>query len=476
MDEYNNKVLSRDDFSALEKFPLNFAKSYKISNVEMKYDNAIEFCLDVLKELGCSIVGNRVTLPVKAISSLLRTVKLAKNTSRDTIVMMTDERQIAIMKFLPRLFYASFQARNKFLLILSVTEMVQMTIRNGMSASSGIAYGTLALLTASTLGNFETAAIFADTALYLQEKVPSKFSESITIYTTYSLVFVWSKPVQSSLTPLINGYMGGMRGGNSAYAIWNLIAAHVWLPFQIGKPLSEISEKCLACASQVEELKQPGQGILMKMFWQTCLNLTGQSKETIKLKGEVFDCDEVVCTSPLHEAVCNFNKLALLVFFGDYKQASKLAIRLGDTFLKTARGQCVGMIETLNRGVALYARALHTKKMKYKKHANNVRGTVKKWMVNGNPNVKHYYCFLSAEQAALDKKYEAAGSLYKEAILLSTRTGHLHNTALFNERYANFLLEEMSDKDEANYRMEEAIRFYNLWGADAKVHALQQNR
>jgi hypothetical protein len=51
----------------------------------------------------------------------------------------------------------------------------------------------------------------------------------------------------------------------------------------------------------------------------------------------------------------------------------------------------------------------------------------------------------------------------------------MHHAALCNERYADFLLQELSDEEEAKYRMEEAIRFYEEWGAVGKVGMLKKH-
>jgi hypothetical protein len=82
---------------------------------------------------------------------------------------------------------------------------------------------------------------------------------------------------------------------------------------------------------------------------------------------------------------------------------------------------------------------------------------------------------LSAEQAALSKNYTRAEEKYKKAIVLAARTGRMHHAALCNERYADFLLQELSDEEEAKYRMEEAIRFYEEWGAVGKVEMLKKH-
>jgi len=83
---------------------------------------------------------------------------------------------------------------------------------------------------------------------------------------------------------------------------------------------------------------------------------------------------------------------------------------------------------------------MRSKKRKHRKYPNRAIQTLQKWMKDGCPsNVKHFYTMLSAEQAALDKKYKLAETLYKKAIVMAARPGLLSNSALFSERYSDFL-------------------------------------
>jgi predicted S18 family serine protease len=88
--------------------------------------------------------------------------------------------------------------------------------------------------------------------------------------------------------------------------------------------------------------------------------------------------------------------------------------------------------------------------------------------------VIHYDRLLDAERAALDGKSNAALKHYQSAVSMAARGGFVHNTALANERYAEYLLHGMSDSQEAVFYFEEAIRFYSEWGALKKVHLLRE--
>ena len=129
----------------------------------------------------------------------------------------------------------------------------------------------------------------------------------------------------------------------------------------------------------------------------------------------------------------------------------------------------------LYRGVALYAMARKHKQRKYKTRAVKIREKVKQWVNEGNPNIEHYDLLLDAEHAALSSKgYDLADDFYQRAIGSACRLSHLHHSALCNERYADFLLHIRKDKTESLYRLSEAVRFYEEWGAMGKVKDLKR--
>jgi hypothetical protein len=57
---------------------------------------------------------------------------------------------------------------------------------------------------------------------------------------------------------------------------------------------------------------------------------------------------------------------------------------------------------------------------------------------------------------------------------MAARGGFVHDAANANERYAEFLLHDRADKKVVVFRIEEAIKFYSVWGASKKVDLLHE--
>eukprot|EP00980_Cylindrotheca_fusiformis_P013391 scaffold3410_cov141-Cylindrotheca_fusiformis.AAC.34 len=252
-------------------------------------------------------------------------------------------------------------------------------------------------------------------------------------------------------------------------ALWirvSLLSHQVWIPYAMGKRLGPILVQCPKVLSQMEELSQLEQAISLKMFWQMMKNLVTfpLTEYSHKLEGDIFSAGDFTGTDSVHVATVHLLLGELLVFYDDIEAAAKRAIRDRDKFAKLAPGMFHNMYETFHRAIALFAMARRTRKRKYRTHANKLATRIAGWARSGNPNVSHCHMAMMAEQAALDKKY---------GVVLAAKTGHMHHVALINERYAEFLREELSDEQESKYRLGEAIRFYEEWGAFGKVGALK---
>ena len=333
----------------------------------------------------------------------------------------------------------------------------------------------MGLLAVVAGGDVDTAAKCASAALSMQKLARSRHSEATTLFISNTMVVPWTKPLHNCSQPYYDGYVSGIRSGNLSDGMWNNIAHHVMLPYQIGRPLGSIVANLSVLLFQMEEAKLTDHIITLRGFWQTIMNLIGDSNTAV-LRGEVFDAEEFAkeLEVPHQDAFFGFLSMQLLVVFGKYETAAKLAIEKGADFGKHFPGHFLNMPESFFRGLALYAMARQTKQRKYRTKASVVQKAFQKWRKQGNPNVKHCDYLLSAEHASLKKDYKLAETLYKKAIVSAGRTGYLHHAALSNERYADFLLQVLPNPEEELYYRKEAIRFYNAWGATAKVAILEE--
>jgi len=238
-----------------------------------------------------------------------------------------------------------------------------------------------------------------------------------------------------------------------------------------------VEELCQECVSQIVELKEEEQASCLKIQWQLYLNLMGLSNNTVEFKGKALDETDIVFTDPVGAMFALAKNIACNLF-GEYEMGAHISIEKGyQQFLKLKGGPFFAMVFSFHRALSLYAMARKDKKKKskYIAEAKRLRKVLVFSLKKGNPNVSHYVSLLNAEHAALKEKKnkeKTVDTLYKDAILSSTRGGYVHDAALAHVRFADFLLSEVGDTQEAGYHIQKAIKCYNNWDAMAIVEYL----
>jgi len=474
MEKYSKEVLSRGSCTPVEKAPVYLAQCYELLSVSLNSSASIDLGLKVLRnEFGMRFGGPKLLRPASAIGALLQTIKAVKSKDKnffEKLGEMTDPTQLVIMDIISRISYSGYFAKDVFIQVLCTVKLVELTMEHGTGALGGFPFISLGLLAMAVMKDNEAGAQFTKLGFMLQEKCKSETATSAAIFVANQLIYPWIRPIQLGRQNLELGYTSGMRTGNSEMGLWCHVSNHIIVPFQIGRPLEYILSKCSALAAQCEELKLVFHEIIVRLHWQLILDLMGASEKVAVLNGDSINVERL----QVPKVDQQFKDINELVLMGDYEAAARVALDLGDAYDKTHTNMPQVMPVNFLRGVALYAMARRTRNRKYLRHAKRVRAKIGSWLKAGNPNVSHFYPLLCAEQAALDKKKDEAKRHYHDAIVLSARTGHIQYAALANERYADFCRNELGDEEEAAFRIEEAIRYYQEWGANAKVERLQR--
>ena len=199
------------------------------------------------------------------------------------------------------------------------------------------------------------------------------------------------------------------------------------------------------------------------------------SENSAELTGEAMDEGEFRSAAANSESIMiDTHKSIVCTFFGEHEMGAELALKMGEDLATVLVGSPHVAIHQFYKGISYFAMARKTKKGKYKRAARKAAATVKKWWKKGCPNLHHLDSFLDAELAAMTGRKQLAKKLFQQAIVMAARGGSIHYAALANERYGEFLLYEMDDKEEATFRLEEAIKYYLDWGAYAKSDSLRE--
>ncbi|CAJ1948001.1 unnamed protein product [Cylindrotheca closterium] len=442
-EERCEEVLSHEAVSDAEKLPLKLTKERILSSVQMQLGAARDYCLEMLKELGCVLFRTKLMIPVQALRKSLATIKKLKafpKESYDTMGTIQDRKQKAIVHLLSRVMYLCLADGDFMLSQLATCKMIDMTFQFGIHEASAACLSSLSLLVVSINHDYETGFRFAETALHLIER-SGNLRNGETIMIAYTSAMAWKRLLEEINPQFFVSYTEALRIGDTEYALWGLMAHDVFIPYQLGRPLNDILEDCPNMMLQCEEASQSLHILSLRVYKQMLLILkTMPSTATPELKGEEFS----IAKNREEEDKANLPNIVycegeLHFFSADHEAAAKRALKLGDNFERSVGASFMVFIETYHRAACLYAAAIKTNQRKYKGAAKKLRNRMDKWEKRGNPNVMYYVQHLNAEQAVLDKRFDDADQLYKDAIETVTALKHLHHAGYICERYANFL-------------------------------------
>jgi len=476
-EQYIEEILGLGYFSTMETLPLQMTRVKVMTSIQMRFDDSVDCCLRVLKDLDFTVTASRRLVPFETGYGVMKTIRKLKKIPKDFhkhVEFITDEKQKAVVAWTATLIYVAYSADDHMLAILAACKIVEITLKYGLSDFSGESVATIggANLLLKGYKDYKTVQSFMELALSIQNTVGrAKFCKTTFVANVYGLA--WTRDISECLPYLNKGYTVGMQLGDTVLATWCLLYQRITIPILLGRPLYQMKRDCSKVLSQAEEVAQSGQAVAARIYWQMIINLTDSSiAQNTTLEGEVLTLAHINGrdTTPTASYVA---QVFLYLIFSDYEAAAELAIEKGDYYQKIRPGIIVILGETFNRAIALYAAARQTRSKKFKKAASKLRKRIVGWQKAGNPNVKHFVLCLDAESAALNKKHEQAKSKYVEAINVVSEGGYLQYEALFNERYADYLSQHVTLADEAEKRRSKAIQTYREWGAHAKVAQMQ---
>jgi len=444
---------------------------------------ACDLCLDILDELGiCKIPRGKLLQSFEAVVALKK-IKEIEPVILNDLPLMTEPTALATMSILNSLFTYAHLSGQSSLLVIASRLMYRQTMKYGLCSLSTTAITNLAILK-STMGNFGVARKLCDHAITLLPKFASKEELARTYFRSYCIVKPWTMPCMSCLKYLQAGYQAGLECGDTESASWNIIM-YLRMRMLAGANLNSVIADFQTYLPQAQEFGNEHQALLMTIYLQQCLCLVGLSgnlDNPTEISGEMipdakeFEDELRSYESKLSLLCYGVQKSFLCTIFGDHEQGAKLALERDNDDKLLSQAYCPFTADTFRKGISLFEMARRTKKKKYTKASKKMLSYMRSWNKSGNPNVTHTLAILEAENFALSGDRERACRTYEKSITLSSLCGWLHDTALAHERYGEYLVNEINNKEKALYHFGKALDCYREWGATAKVeHMMKQN-
>uniref|UniRef100_A0A7S1YZJ2 Uncharacterized protein n=1 Tax=Ditylum brightwellii TaxID=49249 RepID=A0A7S1YZJ2_9STRA len=442
-----------------------------------KLHSSIETALLVLEKLGEQFPSP----DDKTVSAEYSKLKRILEGKTDTYILglsaMENDEKNAAMQLLSFLVMYAVLARVKYLPLFSF-RMVQLTLRYGVCKESAIGFASFGFLLCGSFNDIKGAYHCGQLALKLMEKLQAKEYMARIHVMVFGSIHSWVAHHRLSLKPLENAYRGGMRCGDTQYA---LFCAHQYYihAFQCGEELSALEKEIKTFGDQMLENKQDLFSKYAQVFRQTVLNWMGCCNDPLKLTGVAMDQDQLLNNALENNHmslvyVIHHSRSYLAFAFGHYELASDFAEQ-GQNILDSGCSPTFAVVtHAFVYGLISFVLAGKTHQIKWKTNAFKCLKKMEVWSESAPSNCLHKLLLLQAESAVLLGENSTAAIKYNAAIKMVENGGFIHELALIHERAAVFYSEQ-GDTSKACHHYGQAHVVYLQWGAKGKADDLRIN-
>lgn len=391
---------------------------------------------------------------------------------------MTNENAKAAINLMTMILAACFFSRPLLAPILAIA-IAKLSVRYGNTQLSAHGYVWLGFLLAGILGNIEEADQFGQLALKLIEKMHEERTKAAIIISYYTFIAYWKNPIHQLVPILINSFQTGVDSGELEYA-GHTIAAGTYYSLFSGMLLQENLAEIRKYTTFFKNIGHEAFVTRLALLEQTTLNFIEPYEHPTQLLGPVYNEVEMEkvnleANSRFLLATTSLFKLMLSCHFFDQKSAISAA--------ESCENYVDGLGESYGKGTFYYYQTLvlisaypSSYGPTQRKIARTIKANLKKlkkWAHDAPFNFLQRLKIVEAEWAKTHNRIEQAANLYDHAITLAKENEFLSDEALANELAAKFYLDQGKEKIAKVY-LRDARYCYRLWGASAKVAALDK--
>ncbi|MEM9400809.1 MAG: GAF domain-containing protein, partial [Verrucomicrobiota bacterium] len=413
-------------------------------------------------------------------------VQLPKLSDIESLPIMQDVHQIAVMRILMAILAPAYTTRPELLSPIVLT-MIDRSLRQGHTSLTAFSYVFYGLSLCGFEKDLEKGYYCGLLALKVLDRFSARELECRVKNLFSVFIKPWKEPLSDSIEPLREAREVGFEMGDIEYASYATAHRCTYL-FLAGRSLIDLQEEQHIAMVILQRIKQEHSLGHAKIWQQLVSNLVQDVAEPQKLSGNYFDEVEMLPT------LCAGNdrslpftvylaKCIISYLLGDYSCAVASAVN-ADPYSDVAIGitavtynfyYSLALLSSCSDLSVLENSHTLTVDNKYTALLERVESNqklMKEWTLLAPENCEHKYRLVAAENhRVLGRKVEAL-ELYDRAISGAKENRYLQEEALANELAAKFYLDWGKEKVAAGY-MQEAYYCYSRWGAKAKVTDLE---
>ncbi|OQY46378.1 MAG: hypothetical protein B6242_07890 [Anaerolineaceae bacterium 4572_78] len=359
-----------------------------------------------------------------------------------------------------------------------ITNLVNTTIKYGLSRVSPVGFVFNSIVQASVFHDLSSAYRFIALALKTHEERLRYRNIAAKIYYLYGNYAILKKHIKVSIDYFKKAYQTGFEVGDIVYTNYALSGlSRFIIPLDLAKGITNI-KKAIAFY-QKDNYITAILSISMIMGFCYCLQgkTTGKTCFDYDSFSEKTYIDEMKSSAPTVFAIYTQYKFQICIIFQDYQQALPfvherkkwIAIRGGVDLLF----RCDYYLLTGITVSALYPMATDAERDEYRQILDECLAEYKFLAEQCPANFEHGYSILQAQKAQLENRLWQASEFYDSAIESAQRHGFRFQEAIACELAAKFYLSHGRNEIGQLY-LGKARYAYSLWGATGKVHDLEE--
>ena len=443
-----------------------------------KYRDAVDAASKILNQLGVFLPRNPGRLRI--LLGLLRTKLVLHGISLDdlhNLPQMTDQYKLAAMRILMGVFNPFYRSIREMFPSIAF-RMVILSYKYGNSYISPFAYALYGLLL-GLIGEIVPGYQYGSFALNLFKSFYTRELTAKMYNVFFALMKKWKAHLKEALEPLLEAYQSGLETGDLEWAAYAIRGYCIQL-FFTGRNLETIRLETAKYSETLRIIKQENTLHNLMLIRQAALNLLGHAEDSMRLKGEIFNEEEMLpvlidANDTDTIAGIRFHRSMLCYLFEDYRGALKIFKEI-EKYHET-RGQFGFVIEVRFYYslllLAVYPELNKVEQRRYMKIIATYQKMMRRGAEYAPMNYLHKWHLVEAERERVMGRDLKAMEYYDQAIKGARENDYLQDEALANELSAKFYLIKEKKKIAAAY-MKEAQLCYRKWGAYAKVRDLEK--
>jgi predicted ATPase/serine phosphatase RsbU (regulator of sigma subunit)/tRNA A-37 threonylcarbamoyl transferase component Bud32 len=456
----------------IEQVPV-FETKLQAYSVQNQHLDGIHAALTYLHWLGVDLpeepsqeeVGNWLT----------QTKKLLDDYSQEQLLVlpvMTEPLKLAAMRILTRMIPLCFFGRPTLLPLISCAG-IKLSLEYGNAPDSPVSYVNYGfVLCTPNIADYTFGYQCGRLANHLLQQQGGKQLAPIVLNNHAALIAIWTEHLRNTFPALKESYQVGIEVGDLEFSFYGMMN-YLILVYAAGKKLSYVREELERYSTVFRHVEYINS--LIFSIYQTVLNLMGEANDPCKLKGEVYNEEDVLPyllerNNHLESSVYYCNKISLNYLFGQFPAAQQY-IELVETHIYQIAGLHPFIQFCFFAPLVELALTPKFSEEVFKK-IEFWQKYLKKCAEHAPMNFQHKYDLVEAEKArVLGQEWQAA-KLYDKAIAGAKENQYLHEEALAYELACQFYLETDMPKIAQVY-LRDAHYAYQRWGAVAKIKNLE---